>query len=83
MQFIRSHYKKAAWFRIGHIDHTKISPFRSLSNGYARSISPRTIFTRMTQYLYDLDLRDVVIVNMGIAGVRIDVESDFHDFYQI
>jgi len=63
---------------IGHVDHTKITPCRCLSDGNPNAVLPGTVLHGPIQDVFHLIFRYVVAVNVGLGGSWIIVVTNLH-----
>src|SRR5262249_27761115 len=77
-QFIGRDNEHVLPARIGDVDDAEIAARGCLTDGHPRTVCARPILTRVGEGLPHLLLCDAVVVNVGLARVRVVVEPDCH-----
>ena len=63
---------------VWHVDNAQVAPVLALADGDSRSLVSGTIFKGTGQNILYFRFRDIVTVDMRLAGSRVDVETQFH-----
>jgi len=63
---------------VWHVDNAQVAPVLALADCNSSSVVSGTILEGTGQNIFHFRLRDIVTVDMGLAGGWVDVEAQFH-----
>jgi hypothetical protein len=78
-EIIRRHHKCPKAILVEHVDNLEEPAGVGLPKSDPRSFPRWEVITRPAHYLLDFLLGDPMLMDMGLAGLRVDVEAQLHE----
>jgi hypothetical protein len=69
------------WLRIRNIDHPQVSSVPGLTEGYAGTFPPWTVFTRSSEDVLYFFLANSMVIDMRLSCLRIKIVANSHTLH--